>query len=122
MEIKDFWLSPHLTEYRKARFDYIIENLGFGDEILVVNHCGARKSYEVLTNTGVILIVGYNNKIITAYIANPSQVALIYHHSKQKFSNEAMITAKANYVLWKNSPDQVQIEQMRNYEKNRKTA
>lgn len=116
--LEELIFSDHLKKYRTDRFQYIRESVGFGSKIVFVHDNFARKAWQVLTDSGVLLIVGYNKLVITAYVANPSQVALLYHHANAKVDRQMMVVAKSNYVYWKNSPNQGGSKMMEGAEKN----
>lgn len=73
-----FKLSEHASREREERLSYILMNVGIGEQI-VCRVMGQRVDrQEVLTDSGVILILNNENKVITAYIATINKATAIW--------------------------------------------
>ena len=71
----------HISEDRLDRACYIMQTVGIG-EIVKEERCiqeDGRISWQCLTNTGVILVLSEDRKIvITLYIASQAKVSAMY--------------------------------------------
>ena len=66
-------LSRHYEIDRKDRVKRIEKIAGFGKIVAIAPDRKHRDAFNCLTDTGVMIIRGYDETIITAWIANPSQ-------------------------------------------------
>lgn len=69
-------MSEHASQERIERMMYLVMEIGLGDEVCSVesrNDCT-----EVLTSTGLILVLGNENLLVTAYIANMDRATRIW--------------------------------------------
>lgn len=73
-----FKLSEHASREREERLLYIAMNVGLGEQ--VVCRVASQKSnrQEALTDSGVILILNNEDKVITAYIATIDKATAIW--------------------------------------------
>ena len=74
-------ITYHISEDRLDRACYIMQTVGIG-EIVKEEKCvqeDGRISWQCLTNTGVILVMSEDRKIvITLYIASQAKVSAMY--------------------------------------------
>ena len=74
-------ITYHISEDRLDRACYIMQTIGIG-EIIKEERCideKGRVSWQCFTNTGVILILSQDKKmLITLYIATQPKVSAIY--------------------------------------------
>lgn len=74
-------ITYHISEDRLDRACYIMQTVGIG-EIVKEERCvqeDGRISWQCLTNTGVILVMSEDRKIvITLYIASQAKVSAMY--------------------------------------------
>lgn len=71
--------SKHMVNDRTDRYVFIATKLGFGDVIFTTSTNTSEGAGTVnITSTGVIIVKGYKNTIITLYIATLSQIKQYY--------------------------------------------
>jgi hypothetical protein len=68
---------------------FIVENLGFGDEICSMRS-RANDRIMVLTSTGIALVLDENKTVITAYVANMRLAAAIWKRAHNYLDNIRM--------------------------------
>ena len=84
-------VSPHVSEERFERIMYIMENLGIGEEVCKNTGRNHIDRLEILTSTGVVLIVNkYDNIVITAYVPTMKEAVAIWKNSNPLHSNLRM--------------------------------
>ena len=91
-------ISAHALNDRKERFDVIEKGLGWGKPIVEAPDAEGRPSTTTLTDTGVIVIRGYDNMIITAYIASPRQARKVYERATGNPNMPRKIWLIVNYL------------------------
>ena len=69
--------TNHALLERQDRIFAIIDTIGIGSEVDKFHREGTN-SYEVFTDTGVMLVVNENNFIITAYAVNMKKALAVY--------------------------------------------
>lgn len=77
-------LTAHARFDRAARFEYIIDTIGFGEPITRLAEIDPRNNKPVvyeLTTTGVVIVRDPKNVVITAYIAGYEQATRIWRNS-----------------------------------------
>ena len=77
-------MSKHLRAERIDRAVYIATTIGIGKEVIRKEKEG-RDSYSCLTDTGVVIIRGFDNSIITMYIATMAQATAIAEGNLPKY-------------------------------------
>lgn len=73
-------MTHHARFDRANRLNYIIDTIGIG-EVMYTSYqkCyDGRDAFLKLTSTGVVVVTGKDNKIITAYIATVNEAIGIY--------------------------------------------
>lgn len=68
-------MSRHAIEDRLDRLVACVEHLGVGDVVLVTEHYGA---IQKLTSTGLCLVCGADDTLITGYMATIQQCSAMY--------------------------------------------
>lgn len=96
-------LEPHASQERVERLMFLNLEIGIGDEIC---HTRRDKDHyrEILTSTGLILIVNEYDYLITAYVANLDKAFAIWRetHGNIKMPNvlyETLLKNKKNYLI-----------------------
>lgn len=72
-------MSAHVVEDRMERVMAIAQHIGWGVELVSVEDRQHPNRQLVITTTGVLLVRGIGNKLITAYVPNVEKLAAIYH-------------------------------------------
>lgn len=96
-------LNPHASRDRLERMMFLSMEIGLGDEICHLTR--EKDNYkEVLTSTGLILIIDEFNYLITAYVANLDKAFAIWRNVKgsAKMPNalyKKIIRNKENYSI-----------------------
>lgn len=75
-----FRISNHVSQERAERMMLIIMNVGLGDEIMCVVSKESNRR-EVLTNSGVLLVLDENDLVITAYVPNFNKALVVWRSS-----------------------------------------
>lgn len=75
-------MSYHAIVERKTRFDTIERLTGWGKPVIVANDKKGRDATATLTDTGVLIIRGSDNMIITAFIATVRQAQAVWNRGK----------------------------------------
>lgn len=93
-------MSKHATQERIDRIFYIVTEVGLGEELSIVRRFdGAR---EVLTTTGVVLILSDEDILITAFVASMDKAYALWKNGR----NETTVPrwfyerVKRNRVHW----------------------
>lgn len=73
-----FRMSTHASQERTERMIYIVMNIGLGDKIVCTIERDNNKK-EVLTNNGILLVLGDDNLVVTAYVPTFDQAFAIWH-------------------------------------------
>jgi hypothetical protein len=90
-------MSKHLRTERIDRAEYIATTIGIGKEVIRKEKKG-RDSYSCLTDTGVVIIRGFDNSIITMYIATMAQATAIAEGNLPKYLKDVVRrNEKKNY-------------------------
>ena len=76
-------MTYHASVEREARIHYIIDTIGVGEPV-VKFYRESDKRYTTLTSTGVIIITGNNNIIITMYIGTIDEAIWTYRNATKK--------------------------------------
>jgi hypothetical protein len=79
MKVKMNQLTYHAKEERRDRRE-IVKQVGIGRPIAQVKKFSdnGREKTEMLTDTGLIVVMGDDNKIITLYLASTAKAAAVY--------------------------------------------
>jgi len=72
-------MSKHASIERYERLAYLVDTVGIGEELCRVYR--EESKVEILTDTGVILVIGIDNTLITAYLANLNKAFSIWRGS-----------------------------------------
>lgn len=70
--------TAHVIIDRKARFEMIERTIGWGNPVIVAPDKKERDATATLTDTGVMIIRDFENKIITAWVASVAQAQAVY--------------------------------------------
>ena len=73
-------MTYHARVEREERINYIIDTVGIGEPVVKVQR-PKDKRYMTLTNTGVIIITGSDNVIITMYIGTIDEALMTYRNA-----------------------------------------
>lgn len=81
-------LSPHASRERLERMMFLNMNIGIGKEICSIPSLRGDRT-EILTDTGLILVLTNNNLMITAYVATMPKATVIWRtkHGNKKMPN-----------------------------------
>lgn len=71
-------LSTHASTERLERLYYLNMEIGIGNEVCSIPGIRTGRK-EVLTDTGIILILGDDDIVITAYMATINKAVAIWH-------------------------------------------
>lgn len=74
-------LTYHASVERLERLLYINLNIGIGEE--VCRSRGRHGNTEILTSTGVVLVLGENDIVITGFIAHMNKAIGLWRHSER---------------------------------------
>ena len=87
--------SEHMTADRMGRYLFIATKVGFGEVTLeAATRTAEGAAIAQLTSTGVLMIRGKKNIIVTMYLATVSQIMNIF--KQQIIPREIIIAAKNN--------------------------
>lgn len=98
-------MSAHAIVDRKTRFAVIENSIGWGNPVIVAPDKKGRDATATLTDTGVLVIRGSDNMIITAFIATVRQAQAVWNRGKGGKMPQAlwnMINYNNNTDYWKN--------------------
>lgn len=88
MDITKLQVSEHIKHDRLDRYVEIQMNTGIGEPIAQFKYQG---KWQIITNTGVILIVDNQMKfLITLYYVNIDKATAIYRHNGQMKMPQAL--------------------------------
>lgn len=103
-------VTIHFRDERVERATYIAETVGFGEVIRTAESYRADGLYGVtqITSTGVIIVRGISNALVTMYIAKPEQIVNLYKYNNwgrvpMALYNKAKKNWQKGYI--KNQPD-----------------
>ena len=104
MKVKMNQLTYHAKEERRDRRE-IVKQVGIGKPIAQVKKFSdnGREKTEVLTDTGMVIIMGDDNKIITLYLASIAKAAAIYksaHGTNAKIPAQIFEQIKINRIMF----------------------
>lgn len=94
--------SKHMLQDRTDRYVFIATQLGFGEIIFTKPHqTSAGAGTFNITSTGVIMIMGYNNTVITMYIGSAEQIRAAYgnHQMPRALVHQIRRNEKRNFIL-----------------------
>lgn len=74
-----YHISKHASKERLERFLYITLEVGIGEEVARVPT--ERETVEVLTDTGVLLVIGRDNLVVTAYVASLNKIFAVWQNA-----------------------------------------
>lgn len=74
-----YHISKHASKERLERLLYITLEVGIGEEVARVPT--ERETVEVLTDTGVLLVIGKDDLVVTAYIASLDKIFAIWQNA-----------------------------------------
>lgn len=98
-------MSAHAIVDRKTRFAVIENSIGWGNPVIVAPDKKGRDATATLTDTGVLVIRGSDNMIITAFIATVRQAQAVWNRGNGGKMPQAlwnMINYNNNTDYWKN--------------------
>lgn len=100
-------MSYHARVQRIERFEYIIDTVGFGEEIASTNlKIKEKMRLHTLTDTGVIIVREKDGEIVTAFIARIEQANAIWYKAQQRtMPNKLYQKIKANRRYQENQPN-----------------
>lgn len=94
--------SKHMLQDRTDRYVFIATQLGFGEIIFSKPHqTSAGAGTFNITSTGVIMIMGYNNTVITMYIGSAEQIRAAYGKNQipRELVHQIRRNEKRNFIL-----------------------
>ena len=83
-------LSKHASVDRIERLYYLMETLGIGEEVCWSFSKAGQNRRQILTSTGVVLVLGEDECVITAYVATMKEATYIWHTSHPTRANQTM--------------------------------
>lgn len=95
-----FKLSEHASREREERLMYILLNVGIGERIICRTAGQKADRQEALTDSGIVLILNNDDKVITAYIATIDKATAIWRtaygnkHMTEKLYEQIMNNKK----------------------------
>ena len=87
--MKMYRISKHASEDRFERMCFLMEQLGIGEEVCVLNARYPSRQLA-LTSTGVILVLGDDRCVITAYVATIKEAMAIWRGASPAHKNARM--------------------------------
>lgn len=99
-------MSYHARVQRIERFEYIIDTVGFGEEIACANlEIKGKMRLHTLTDTGVVIVREKDGEVVTAFIARVEQASAIWYKAQQRtMPNKLYQKIKANRRFQENQP------------------
>lgn len=100
--MKKVVFSKHMLQDRTDRYVFIATQLGFGEIIFTKPHqTSAGAGTFNITSTGVIMIMGYNNTVITMYIGSAEQIRAAYGNNQmpRELVHQIRRNEKRNFIL-----------------------
>lgn len=94
--------SKHMLQDRIDRYVFIATQLGFGEIIFTKPHqTSAGAGTFNITSTGVIMIIGYNNTVITMYIGSAEQIRAAYGNNQmpRELVHQIRRNEKRNFII-----------------------
>lgn len=94
--------SKHMLQDRTDRYVFIATQLGFGEIIFSKPYqTSAGAGTFNITSTGVIMIMGYNNTVITMYIGSAEQIRAAYGNNQmpRELIHQIRRNEKRNFIL-----------------------
>ena len=103
-------MSKHAIEERLQRFNYIVDTIGIGETIAEHKELDqfGRENTKKLTSTGVIIVIGTDQKtIVTAYIASVQQAMRVYKQATghKRVPNNLLQRLYNNEIIRNNQPN-----------------
>lgn len=99
-------MSAHIILDRAYRINHIENSIGWGTEVTRALDKNEENVFRVLTSTGVIIVMGEDNFIITAWIADVNQAVAVWKkaHNGAKMPKWLwnVINYNNNTAYWKN--------------------
>ncbi len=71
-------MTAHLTLDRKERLDRIERTIGIGKPVAIASDRKHQDCFNILTDTGVMIIQTYDKTIVTLWVARLSQAIDVY--------------------------------------------
>lgn len=97
-------MSAHVIIDRKTRIEIIEKTVGWGTPIVEASDKKGRDATATLTSTGVLIVRGADNMIITAFIATVRQAQAVWNRAgagKMPTWLWNMINYNNNTAYWK---------------------
>ena len=97
--------SEHMTKDRVDRYVFIATKIGFGEVVHTAKTKTTKGEGKVeITSTGVIIVRGYNNIVITMYVATVAQIKMYYKNgvAPRDVILAAKRNEKKNYIVLQN--------------------
>jgi len=104
MKIKTNNLTHHAKEDRRDRRE-IARKMGIGKpvvEVKGISACGKPKT-EILTDTGLVVVMGDNNKIVTLFLASINKACAMYktvYGGKARLPEQLYNQIKTNNIFF----------------------
>ena len=98
--------SEHMTKDRVDRYVFIATKIGFGEVVHTAETQTSKGKGRVeITSTGLIIVRGYNNIVITMYVATVAQIRLYYKNGivPRQVILAAKRNEKKNYIVLQNT-------------------
>lgn len=114
-------ISKHASEERFERMCFLMEKVGLGTEICSCSTFNDRTL--TLTSTGIVLVIGSDNCVITAYVTTMKEAIKIWRntsptHAQTKMPNWLYEKIIANRPYYEECH---QLDEMLNYHTTKKT-
>lgn len=91
------YMSAHFIVDRKTRIEIIEKTVGFGKPVYEAPNKYATTKTDILTDTGVYVVVAEDGMIVTAWIADVRQAELLYKRATGKKFLPSYLWAVVNY-------------------------
>ena len=99
-------MTAHATLDREPRFTAIENSIGWGNPVVMVPDRKNETATATLTDTGVLIIRGLDNTIITAWVANVRQAVAIWRQATGVLQMPKALWNMVNYnndtTYWRN--------------------
>lgn len=97
-------MTKHVLHDRVERLLYIAQTIGFGEPVIEGEYRN-KGTRQCLTTTGILIVkMPYEEKLVTAYIPNLEQAAMVYKSVGQTIPNWMVQKVKKNQKYVKGCP------------------
>lgn len=90
-------MTAHAINDRQARFNNIVNSVGWGNPVVEAPDIKGRDATAILTDTGVMIIRSLDNVIITAWVASVPQAISVWRRATNKKEMPKALWNTVNY-------------------------